>query len=149
VNDAHDLDQLMVVALTALELASHTAAASSDSGRIKHGKPGGNQPPYVSAPHLALRARYRRARTNQEREALLEEARAELRSIRYARRAPAHATKEHRLMIGTDPRPADDVAYVWGCSTGHVYRCRKEAQRAPEYVRQRAKLTGSQRQRHL
>lgn len=144
-----ELEHRMTAVLAALELASHASAQTLDSAKVSHGKSGSSQPPRSSSPHGYFRRRYNAARTDAERREVVEEAEKELRSIRYSRQAPAHATKEQRLMIGTDPRAVADVAHVYGCSEGHVYRCRKEAQRAPKFVRQQARMTGSQRYPHL
>jgi hypothetical protein len=140
-----NLEKLMQAVLTQLELASHVSSTRFDTPNIHHGKASAVAPPRVDAPHILLRARFDGCRTDSQRQAVISDAERELSEIRFSKRAPAHATKEHRLMIGTDPRPAKDAARIWSCSVEHVYRCRKEAKQAPEAVRQRARMTGSQR----
>lgn len=126
---ASDLDRLMGAVLVRLELASHTTAASSDSGKIRHVKAGGNQPPRVSTPHLHFGRRYRTCRSDQERRVLIAEALEELRSLRYSRRAGHSGTKEGRRLIGLDPRPISVLEHVYGYSKSHIYRLRREAQK--------------------
>lgn len=127
------LDAIMSSVLAQLELASHASAASTE-GRVSHGKPGGNQPPPVSAPHLHYERVYREARTDDQRRVLIECALEELRDIRYAKRKAVVATRELRIRIGLDPAAVSIVAHRYSCSKRHVYRCRDEVRRLPRSV---------------
>lgn len=135
------LDALMSAVLAQLELASHIAAANSDSGKVSHGKNGGTQPPPVSASHLHYRERFDQCRSDASRRAVIAEALKELRSIRYAKRGGHRDTVEGRLTIGRDQRPVRIVAEVFGYSVAHIYKLRAEAKRVDaKSVRQRTRI---------
>lgn len=140
-----DLDKLMAAVLVRLELASHTAAQTLDSAKVSHGKPGGNEPPRVSAPHLHYERRWNNCRDVERRKALIVEALNELRSIRYSRKPTVdRETREGKLIIGRDPRPANTVAYVYGFSVRHVHRLRAYAREVDSRsVRRGATLTSA------
>lgn len=116
-------DRLMHAVLVQLELASSASAAQLE--RTAHGKPGSIEPKWGEAPARRFRWQYRHADDDADRDEIIAKALAELRRIRYAQRPKVDMeTREGRLQIGRDPRPASVVAYVYGYSIRHVRRLR-------------------------
>jgi hypothetical protein len=122
-----DLDRLMAAVLVRLELASHTNAASSDSGKVSHGKRGGNQPPRISEAYHHFGHRYTGCHSDDQRKQVISAALDELRSLRYSKKQGHSGTKEGRRLIGLDPRPITVLMHVYGYSKSHIYRLRREA----------------------
>lgn len=74
------------------------------------------------------RRRYAGCNTDNERRMVIGTALDELRDIRYAKRPKVDAsTREGRLAIGRDKRPASVVAYVYGYTVRHIHNLRRAA----------------------
>ena len=128
-------DRLMHAVLTKLELAS-TAKAQTLEARTTQGKRSTSEPRHAGAPHRYFRWLYRSAKTDEEQREAIRKALAELRHLRYGRRPKVDMeTREGRLEIGRDPRPASVVAYVYGYHVRHVRRLRALARAHDRGVR--------------
>lgn len=134
-NGTIDLDHLMRSVLARIELSSVVSAAAIQSADLEVTIVNGNlvassAPPYVDATHLFFARRYANCRTDDHRRAVIADAMAELRSIRYSRQPNVdRQTVEGRLKIGRDPRPVGTLAYVYGYSERHIHRLRAEARK--------------------
>lgn len=122
------LDFLMRAILAELELLS-TVAASGNEAKGKGGKPETRPPTGGDSPVLSLRRKYDQAKDDDERRAVIESALELLREGRYSKRVGSAdmGTREGRLRVGRDPRPAGLLAYIYGYSVRHIHRLRKEA----------------------
>lgn len=133
------LDKLMRAVLLEISIVSVTPAAGQE--RTSAGKPGSKLLIGVDAPHLHLARQYRRATTLKDKRDLITAALECLRELRYSRRPPVDCqTRDGRLTVGRDPRPARIVAYVYGYSLRHIYRLRAEAK---EHDRREARKAAS------
>lgn len=118
-----DLDAAMRKVRTELELVSTVPAASGEY--TTRGKAGSRLLLGVDAPHLEFVRAYGRARSDSERAEVIAAGEEEYRSLRFSRRPVVDCqTLEGRLLVGRDPRPVGDVAFVYGYSVRHVHRLR-------------------------
>ena len=109
--------------LLELNLISEKSAARH--GDLVRGGMRDNAPrgPKLSEADELLRA-YEKARTDGERELIIEAAEQAIREAKYSRRGLVKGTVEWRVAIALDPRPVDVVAWIYGCSRQHVYKMR-------------------------
>lgn len=133
--DTIDLDKIMRSVLARIELVSVVPAAQVKAAALEvtivNGNPvASSPPPYVDATHLFLARRYAGCRTDDHKRAVIRDALAELRALRYSRHVDVdRETQDGRLQIGRDPRPVGTLAYVYGYSERHIHRLRAEARK--------------------
>jgi hypothetical protein len=110
--------------LAELELISHgqTQAWDSSGGHSaeKPLMPAGEPNP----PHIALRAQLAAALTQSQVDKVTQKAREALYRARYTPPRAIYGTEEWRQLVGSDTRPAAEVAKQYEITARHVHRLR-------------------------